>query len=52
MEGLDRGGRADERTGGRPGLGGYNGLIVDPNDDYEDILEVLMKCRYRKCPQT
>ena len=32
-------------TGGRPGLGGYKGLISDPNDDYEDILEVLMKCR-------
>ena len=45
MEGSDRGGRADERTGRRPGLGGCNGLIVDPNDDCEDILEVPMKCR-------
>ena len=52
MEGLDRGRRADERTGGRPGLGGCNGLTVDPNDDYEDILKVLMKCRCRKCLQT
>ena len=43
---------ADGRTGGRLGLGGYKGLILDPNDDYEDILEVLMKCRCRKCPQT
>ena len=44
-------GVAHGRTGRRPGLGGYKGLISDPNDDYEDILEVLMKCRCRKCPQ-
>ena len=42
MEGSDRGGRG----GGRPSLGGYRGLILDPNDDCEDILEVLMKSRY------
>ena len=46
------GGLADGRTGRQPGLGGCRGLILDPNDDYEDDLEVLMKCRYRKCPQT
>ena len=40
------------RTCRRPGLGGCKGLIMDPNDDCEDILEVLMKCRCRKCPQT
>ena len=40
------------RTGGRPSLGGCRGIILDPNDDCEDILEVLMKCRCRKCPQT
>ena len=45
-------GVAHGRTGRRPSLGGYKGLILDPNDDYEDILEVLMKCRCRKCPQT
>ena len=45
-------GVAHGRPGRRPGLGGYKGLISDPNDDYEDILEVLMKCRCRKCPQT
>ena len=38
------GGWADGRTGGRPGLGGCRGLILDPNDNCEDILEVLMKC--------
>ena len=37
--------RADGRKGGRPGLGGCKGLILDPNDNCEDILEVLMKCR-------
>ena len=46
------GGWADGQTGRRPGLGGCNGLIVDPNDDCEDSLEVLIKCRCRKCPQT
>ena len=46
------GGVGHGRTGGRPGLGGCRGLILDPNDDYEDVLEVLMKCRYQKCPQT
>ena len=46
------GGVGHGRTGGRPGLGGCRGLILDPNDDYEDVSEVLMKCRYRKCPQT
>ena len=46
------GGVGHGRMGGRPGLGGCRGLILDPNDDYEDVLEVLMKCRYRKCPQT
>ena len=45
-------GVAHGRMCGRPGLGGCKGLIMDPNDDYEDILEVLMKCRCRKCPQT
>ena len=45
------GGVGQGRTGKRPSLGGCNGLIVDPNDDYEDILEVLIKCRCRKCPQ-
>ena len=25
---------------------------MDLNDDYEDILEVLMKCRFQKRPQT
>ena len=41
------------RTRGRttPSLGGCRGLILDPNDDCEDILEVLMKCRCRKYPQ-
>ena len=42
--GSDRGGRG----GGRPGLRGCRGLILDLNDDCEDILEVLMKCRCRK----
>ena len=46
------GGVGQGRTGGRPGLGGCKGLILDPNDDYKDVLEVLIKCRYRKCPQT
>ena len=32
-------------------LGGRRGLILDLNDDCEDILEVLMKCKCRKCPQ-
>ena len=41
MEGSDRG----RRGGKQPGLGGYRGLILDPNDDCEEILEVLMKCR-------
>ena len=36
---------ADGRTGRRPGLGECRGLILDPNDNCEDILEVLMKCR-------
>ena len=35
-----------------PGLGGCEGLILDPNDDCEDILEVLMKQKCQKCPQT
>ena len=39
------GGWADGWTGGRPGLGGCRGLILDPNDACEDISEVLMKCR-------
>ena len=34
------------------GLGGYGGLNLDPNDDCEDILEVLMKQKCQKCPQT
>ena len=38
-------GVAHGRTGGRPGLGGFRGLILDPNDNYEDITKVLMKCR-------
>ena len=38
-------GWVDGRTGGRPSLGGCKGLIMDPNDDCEDILEVLMKFR-------
>ena len=45
VEGSDMRGWADEWTGGRPGLGGFRGLILDPNDNYEDITEVLMKCR-------
>ena len=45
MKGSDVGGWEDERTGGRPGLGGFRGLILDPNDNFEDITEVLMKCR-------
>ena len=32
-------------TGGRPNLGGCRGLISDPNGNYKDILEVLMKYR-------
>ena len=39
-------------TSGRLCLGGCKGLIMDPNDHYEDSLEVLMKCRCPKCPQT
>ena len=39
------GGVGHGRMGGRPGLGGFRGLILDPNDNCEDISEVLMKCR-------
>ena len=46
MEGLGQG-----QTGRRPSLGGCRGLILERNDDCKDILEVLMKCRCRKCPQ-
>ena len=35
------GGVGHGRTGGQPGLGGCRGLISDPNDKYEDILEVM-----------
>ena len=35
-----------------PGLGGCKGLILDPNNDCEETLEVRMKCRCPKCPQT
>ena len=45
-------GWADGRMGKRPGLGGCRGLILDPSDNFEDILEEIMKCRCRKCPQT
>ena len=41
MEGSDKGKQGDKR----PDLGGCSGLILDPNDNCEDILEVLMKCR-------
>ena len=50
--------RAFQRWRGRTGvdkradLGGYRGLILDLNDNCEDISEVLMKFRCRKCPQT
>ena len=49
--GHSKGGGVEQgRTGGRPSLGGCRGLILDPNDDYEDVLEMLIKCRYRKYP--
>ena len=52
MEGSDRGGRRGGQGGRRPGLGDCRGLILDLNDDCENILEVLMKFRCQKCPQT
>ena len=33
------------RRGRIPGLEGCRGLILNLNDECEDILEVLMKCR-------
>ena len=53
-----RGGVGQGQTKGQtrgqttPSLGGCKGLILDLNNDCKDILEVLMKCRCRKCPQT
>ena len=51
--GVGRGGRG----GGKQhqvweSVGGCRGLILDPNVDCEDILEVVMKFRCQKRPQT